>query len=330
VRALVHDRYGRATVLELREVEPPRHGDDEVLVRVLAAGVDPGVWHLMTGLPYLVRLGYGLRQPRTRIRGTDFAGRVEAVGARVTGLRPGDEVFGMCGGSFAEYAVARPRSLAPKPANVTFEQAAAVPTSGLTALQGLRDVGEMRAGQKVLVVGAAGGVGSFALQIGKALGAEVTGVCSTAKADLVRSLGAEHVVDYTREDFTRADRRYDVILDTAGNRPLSALRRALSPRGTLVIVGGEGGGRWFGGVDRQLRALLLSPFVRHRLRAFVATARAEDLLVLKDLIEAGTLAPVIERTYALAEVPAAVRHLEAGRARGKLVVAVAGGADGLR
>lgn len=323
MRAVVQDRYGPADVLELREVERPRQRDDEVLVRVHAAAVDPGVWHLMTGLPYLVRLGYGLRAPRSRVRGADLAGRVEAVGPGVTGLRPGDEVFGVCDGSFAEYAVARPRSLAPKPATLTFEEAAAVPTSGLTALQGLRDVGGVRAGHEVLVVGAAGGVGSFAVQIARALGAQVTGVCSGAKAELVRSLGARHVVDYTREDFTRAGRRYDVILDTAGNRPLSALRRALAPRGTLVVVGGEGGGRWIGGVDRQLRAMLLSPFVRQRLRAFVSTARSEDLAVLKDLIEDGKLAPVIERTYALAEVPTAVRHLEAGRARGKLVVAVA-------
>lgn len=323
MRAVVQDRYGPADVLELREVERPRQRDDEVLVRVHAAAVDPGVWHLMTGLPYLVRLGYGLRAPRSRVRGADLAGRVEAVGPGVTGLRPGDEVFGVCDGSFAEYAVARPRSLAPKPATLTFEEAAAVPTSGLTALQGLRDVGGVRAGHEVLVVGAAGGVGSFAVQIARALGAQVTGVCSGAKAELVRSLGARHVVDYAREDFTRAGRRYDVILDTAGNRPLSALRRALAPRGTLVVVGGEGGGRWIGGVDRQLRAMLLSPFVRQRLRAFVSTARSEDLAVLKDLIEDGKLAPVIERTYALAEVPTAVRHLEAGRARGKLVVAVA-------
>jgi NADPH:quinone reductase-like Zn-dependent oxidoreductase len=244
MKAIVQDSYGSADVLELREVERPEVGDDDLLLSVHAAGVDPGVWHLMTGLPYLVRvMGFGLRAPRTRVRGGDVAGRVEAFGRNVKGFRAGDEVFGVCDGSFAEYASAREEKLAPKPANLTFSQAAAVPTSASTALQGLRDGGGVQAGQKVLVIGAAGGVGSFAVQIARALGAEVAGVCSPTKVDLVRSLGAERVIDYTREDFAEGGQRYDVILDTAGNRPLSRLRRALAPRGTLVIVGGEGGGR---------------------------------------------------------------------------------------
>jgi NADPH:quinone reductase-like Zn-dependent oxidoreductase len=328
MKAIVQEKYGSADVLELGEIAPPAIGDGEVLVRVHAAGVDPGVWHLVTGLPYLVRvMGYGLRAPKARVPGMDVAGRVEAVGGGVTRFRAGDGVFGACHGSFAEHARAREDELAPKPANLTFEQAAAVPVSGLTALQGLRDQAGVRAGQRVLIIGAAGGVGSFAVQLAKAFGAEVTGVCSTAKLDLVRSLGADHVIDYTRGDFAQAGPSYDVILDTAGNRSPARQRRALAPRGTLVIVGGEGGDRWIGGMDRVIRALLLSPFVRQRLRFFIATVRKQDLLFLKELIEAGKLTPVIDRTYALGEVPEAVRRLGQGHARGKIVITVHG-ADG--
>jgi NADPH:quinone reductase-like Zn-dependent oxidoreductase len=324
MKAVVQGTYGSPDVLELTDIGRPVVGDGDVLVRVHAAGVDPGVWHLMTGMPYLVRvMGYGLRTPKVGIRGRDVAGRVEAVGDNVTQVQPGAEVFGICDGSFAEYVSARPDKLAPKPANLSFEQAAAVPISGLTALQALRDTGTVQPGQKVLVIGAAGGVGSFAVQLAKAFGAEVTGVCSTTKVDLVRSLGAAAVIDYTREGFADGARRWDLIVDTGGRRSLSHLRRALAPRGTLVIVGGEGGGRWLGGFDRQiLRAPLLSALVRQRLRPFISKERREDLVVLKELIEAGKVTPVIDRTYSLSEVPEAIRYLEAGHARGKIVIRV--------
>ena len=295
-----------------------------MLLRVHGAGVDQGVWHVMAGLPYLVRvMGFGLRSPKRPVLGQEVAGRVEAVGANVTGVQPGDEVFGSCDGSFAEYALAESKRLAPKPANLTFEQAAAVPVSGCAALQGLRDSGEVRAGQRVLVIGASGGVGTFAVQLAKAFGAEVTGVCSTAKTDFVRSIGADHVVDYTREDFADGRERYDVVLDTGGNRSLSELRRTLAPRGTLVIVGGEGGGRWTGGFGRQIfRAPLLSLFVGQKLRPLISTERTEDLLVLKELIEAGKVTPVVDRTYPLGEAADAIRHLRDGAVRGKLVLTV--------
>jgi len=323
MKAIVQDSYGSADVLQLRDVDEPTVGDEDVLLRVRAAGVDPGVWHLMTGLPYLVRImGFGLSRPKARVLGMDVAGRVEAVGARVTRFRPGDEVFGACNGSFAEYACAKEDNLADRPPSLPPERAAVVATSGLTALQGLRDAGKVQPGHKVLIIGAAGGVGTFAVQLARAFGAEVTGVCSTTKLDLVRSLGADDVIDHTREDFADGARRYDLILDAAGNRPLSRLRRALAPRGTLVIVGGEAGGRWLGGVDRQLRALLLSPFLSQKLRPMLAAVRREDLQVLKELIEAGKVAPVIDRTYPLAEAAAAIRHLEGGKARGKVVLSV--------
>ena len=326
MKAIVQDTYGSPDVLELRDIAMPVVGDDEVLVRVHAAGVDPGVWHLMSGLPYLVRImGYGLRKPKVRIRGRDVAGRVEAVGKNVTGFHPGDEVFGICEGSFAEYARAQVDKLAPKPAKLSFEQAATVPISGLTALQGLRDTGKVQPGQKVLIIGAAGGVGSFAVQLAKTFGAEVTGVCSTGKVDLVRSIGADHVIDYTREDFADGVPRYDLILDTAGNRSLSHLRRALAPKGTLVIVGGEGGGRWLGGFDRQiLRAPMLSPFVSQTLRPLISKERRKDLVVLTELIEAGKVTPIIDGTHPLSEVPEAIRYLERGHARGKVVITVSG------
>jgi NADPH:quinone reductase-like Zn-dependent oxidoreductase len=324
MKAIVQDRYGSADVLGRGDVDVPVPKDDEVLLRVHAAGVEPGVWHLMTGMPYLVRLlGYGLRRPKVRVRGRDVAGRVEAVGKDVTEFRPGDEVFGICEGSFAEYACARADKLVPKPANLTFEQAAVVPISGLTALQGVRDRGQVQPGQRVLVIGAAGGVGSFAVQLAKAFGAEVTGVCSTTKADLVRSIGADQVIDYTREDFADGTRHWDLILDTAGNRSLSRLQRALAPKGTLVLVGGEGGGRWLGGFERQLFwAPMRSPFVGQKLRSLASKERKEDLQTLRELIEAGKVTPVIDRTYPLAEAPEAIRYLAQGHPRGKVAVTV--------
>ncbi len=325
MRAIVQDVYGSADVLELRDIDRPPIGDDEVLVQVRAAGVDPGVWHLMTGEPYLLRaMGFGLRKPKVAVRGRDLAGVVEAVGAQVTRFRPGDEVYGTCeGGSFAEYAAAAQQRLASKPANASFEQAAAVPISGVTALQGVRDCGRVQPGHQVMVIGAAGGVGSFAVQIAKASGATVTGVCSTAKADLVRSLGADDVIDYTHDEIDRDGGRYDVVVDTAGNRPLSLLRRAMTPHGTLVLVGGEhGGGPLLGGFDRQFRAPLVSMFVGQRLRGLVAKERAEDLDAMTRLIESRAVTPVIDRTYALADAPDAIRYLAGGHATGKVVVTV--------
>ena len=323
MKAIVHDEYGSADGLELRDIDMPKIGDDEVLVRVHAAGVDRGVWHVMTGLPYPIRLaGYGLRAPKTPVLGADLAGVVEAVGNDVTRFQPGDEVFGIGKGSYAEHAIAREDKLAPKPANLTFEQAAVVAISGLTALQGVRDHGKVRPGQKVLIIGASGGVGTYAVQIAKSFGAEVTAVCSTTKVDMVRSLGADHVIDYTNEDFVARGQRYDVILDIGGNSSLSRLRRALTPKGTLVITGGETDGRWLGGTDRQLRALMLSPFVGQKLGTFISSENANDLIVLKDLIEAGKVTPVTDRTYSLSEAPDAIRYIEEGRARGKVAITI--------
>jgi NADPH:quinone reductase-like Zn-dependent oxidoreductase len=323
MKAIVQDRYGSTDVLELRDIEKPTAGDDDILVRVLAAGVDPGVWHLMTGLPYLVRvMGFGLRRPRTRIRGVDAAGTVEAVGKNVTRFEVGDPVYGTCDGSFAEYACAEAESFAPKPANLSFEQAAAVPVSGTTALNGLRNAGKLQPGQNVLIIGAAGGVGTHAVQLAKAFGGVVTGVCSTSKAELVWDIGADDVIDYTREDFTDGTRRFDLILDTAGRRPLSRLRRALEPQGTLVIVGGEGGDRWLGGFQRGIFAPLRSLFSEQELLGLISKESQQDLLTLKDLIEAGKLTPVIDRTYPLREAPHAIRYLEQGHARGKVVLTV--------
>jgi NADPH:quinone reductase-like Zn-dependent oxidoreductase len=321
MQAITQDRYGEAgDVLRLEEIARPAIGDEDVLLRVHAAGVDQGVWHLMTGLPYPVRLACGIRAPKTQVRGREVAGRVEATGSAVTALRVGDEVFGIADGSFAQYASARPGKLAPKPANLTFAQAAAVPVSALTALQAVRDRGRVQAGQKVLVIGASGGVGTFAVQIAKAAGAEVTGVSSTAKLDLVRSLGADHVIDYARDDITAGGQRYDVIIDTGGNRPLSQLRRALTPRGTLVIVGSETGGRWLGGSDRQLRALMLSPFTSQRLTTLICSENTQDLQALTELIESGQVRPVIDRTYPLSQIPQAIQYLRDGHAQGKVVV----------
>ena len=323
MKAIVQDRYGSADVLEFRDIEDPVVGDGDVLVRVHAAGCGPDVWHLMTGMPYMARLAIGFRRPKLGVRGWDVAGTVEAVGASVTGLRPGDEVMGTAEGSFAELAITQPDKLVPKPTGLTFEQAAAVPVSGTTALRAVRDEGKVQPGQKVLIVGAAGGVGTLAVQIAKTYGAEVTGVCSTSKADLVRSIGADDVIDYTREDFTDGSRRWDAIVDSAGRRPLSQLRRALTPKGTLVIVGGDGGGHWTGGFFRgMLRAPVVSLFVGQKLGGLNSKVKQEDLVALKELIEAGKVTPVIDRTYPLIEAPDAIRYLAEGHARGKIIITV--------
>jgi NADPH:quinone reductase-like Zn-dependent oxidoreductase len=323
MKAIVHHTYGSAGLLELRDVDKPEIADDEVLVRVHAAGVSRGDWHVMTGLPYPIRLaGYGLRAPKTPVLGMDVAGVVEAVGKDVTRFQPGDEVFGIGTGAFAEFARVAEDKLAGKPANLTFEQAAVVATSGLTALQGLRDHGRVGPGDKVLILGGSGGVGTFAVQLAKAFGAEVTAVCSTTKVDMVRSLGADNVIDYTRDDFAQREQHYDVILDIGGNSSLSRLRHVLSPKGTLVIAGGETDGRWLGGSDRQIRAMLLSPFVSQKLGTFICSENHEDMLVLKELIEKGDVTPVIDRTYPLSETPKAIRYLEDGHVRGKVVITV--------
>jgi NADPH:quinone reductase-like Zn-dependent oxidoreductase len=323
MKAIVQDRYGSADVLEFRDIEAPVPGPEDVLVRVHAAGCGPDVWHLMTGMPYMARLAIGLREPKLKVLGWDVAGTVDAVGANVTSFRPGDDVMGQAKGSFAELVIAKADGLVPKPSGLSFEQAAALPVSGVTALRAIDDEGHVQPGQTVLVIGAAGGVGSLAVQIAKARGATVTGVSSGSKADLVRSLGADDVIDYTREDFTDGSRHWGVIIDTAGRRPLSALRRALSPKGTLVIVGGDGGGEWTGGFFRgMLRAPIVSLFVGQRLRGLATKITQEDLAALAGLVEAGTVKPVIDRTYPLIEAPDAIRYLAEGHARGKIVITV--------
>jgi NADPH:quinone reductase-like Zn-dependent oxidoreductase len=324
MKAIVQATYGTeaAAVLRVAEITSPTIRDDEVLVRVAAAGVDMGTWHCMTGVPYAMRLaGFGVRRPKASNPGRAFAGTVEGVGNDVADFKPGQEVYGTCDGSFAQYIAARPSMIARKPENLSFDEAAAVPISASTALQAVRKA-HVAAGQRVVIVGASGGVGSFAVQIAKALGAEVTGVCSTDKVDLVRSLGADHVVDYTRDDFTNGKVRYDVIIDTGGNRRLSDLRRALTKNGTLIIVGGETGGRWVGGFSRSLRAAVLSPVVSQTLAMLTSTENAEDLNVLRDLIESGQIAPAIDRTFPLTEVPLAIQQLQGGGARGKFVIAI--------
>src|SRR5688500_3089792 len=323
MQAVVQDRYGPdpEAVLRLAEIDKPIPSADEVLVRVHASSVDRGTWHIMAGLPYPIRLaGFGLRRPKYANPGRCLAGTVEAVAAGVTGFAPGDEVYGSGNASFAEYAAARVDKLAPLPANLTFDQAAAVPISAVTALQGLRDRGRVEPGHKVLIVGASGGDGTFAVQIAKALGAEVTGVCSTAKVDLFRSLGSDHVIVCTAEAI--AGRRYDVVLDTGGHRSLRRLRRTLTPRGTLVIVGSETGGRWLGGFDRTIRAMLLSPFVSQTLAPLASSENSADLIVLTGLIESGQVTPVHDRTYPLGRGSVAIRHKQYGKSRGKLVVSV--------
>jgi NADPH:quinone reductase-like Zn-dependent oxidoreductase len=322
MQAVVQYRYGHADALQLAGIPQPGITDDEVLLRVHAAGLDRGTWHLMTGRPYLGRLAFGLRRPTNIVPGQDVAGTVVAVGSAVTRFSVGEEVFGFGRGTFAQYAAAREDKLAAKPKNQSFTQAAVVPVSAGTALQALSDHGRVAPAQQVLVIGASGGVGSYAVQIAKAIGAVVTGVASTEKLDLVRSLGADHVIDYTRTDFADGPARYDLIVDIAGNPTLTRLRRALTPTGTLVIVGGEDGGDFSGGMNRQLRALALSPFVRQRLTMFIAKQRASDLERLTELIEAGMLIPHIDRTYPLDQVPDAMRHLETRKVRGKIAITV--------
>ncbi len=320
MRAIIQRGYGKPNVFSFAEIEPPAIAANEVLVQVGAAGVDRGTWHVMTGRPYPARLFLGLRTPRQRVPGLDLAGVVVATGADVTRFRPGDEVFGIGQGSFAEFSSALEAKLVHKPATITFEHAAALSISGLTALQGLTDVGKLKSGQRVLILGASGGVGTFAVQIALALGAEVTGVCSTVKLDLIRSIGAHHVIDYTREDPVSGTTRYDLILDIGGSRSLRQLRKALTPTGTLVIVGGEGGDRLTGGLGRNLRAALLTPFIGQRLTAFISREDLSSMQRLAEFVERGEVTPVVDRTYPLDDVAGALRHLEGGHARGKLVI----------
>jgi 2-desacetyl-2-hydroxyethyl bacteriochlorophyllide A dehydrogenase len=315
MKAIVQDVYGEADVLKFADVDRPEPGPGELLVEVRAAGVDPGTWHMMAGLPLIGRPAMGWGKPKQRVRGLELAGRVAAAGEGVTGFAPGDEIFGTAWGAFAEYVIVRADHVTRKPANLTFEQAAAVPISACTALQALRKKPDAR---RVLVIGAGGGVGTYAVQLAKARGAHVTGVCSTAKADLVRELGAD-VIDYTSQEVTGT---YDLILDIAGNRGLGTLRRLLTADGTLVFVGGEDGGRWLGGMQRVLGALLISPFLKQNLRGLFATEPVADLEQLRELIEAGTVTPVLDRTFPLAGAADAIRYLRAGKARGKLVVVV--------
>lgn len=317
MRAIVFDRYGSPDVLQLKEIDVPVPEDNQVLVRVQAASVNPLDWHRMRGQPYLMRAGEGLTKPKNDGLGADLAGRVEAVGKDVSQFQPGDEVFGMSIRTLAEYASVSEEGLVLKPANLTMEQAAAVPVGAITALQGLRDKGELQLGQKVLINGAAGGVGTFAVQIAKSIGAEVTGVCSTRNVEMVRSIGADDVIDYTREDFTRGGNLYDLIFDCAGNRSFSDCRRVLKPKGILVVVGA---------FDRPLlravKALLISPFVSQKLVPFLSKRSKEDLILLKELIESGKVSPVIDRRYPLSEVPEAMGYLEARHARGKVVITI--------
>ncbi len=323
MRAVVQHRYGPADVLVLEEIGIPALGDDEVLIRVHAAGVNYADHVFMRGVPCIMRLLAGLRRPRHGVRGSDVAGTVTEVGANVTDLRPGDEVFGSCdifiGGAFAEYARAPRGKVVAKPAMVTFEQAASVALAAVTALQALRDKALVRPGQQVLINGASGGVGTFAVQIAKALGAEVTGVCSTRNTGLVRSIGADAVIDYTRDDFTRGTQRFDVILDNVANHRLSHCRRALTSKGTLVPSANTRG-RWLGGIGRTIQAKVMSPFVPQRIRPFVAAVNHDDLVTLAELLESGKITPVIDRTYPLSEVPEAIRYFEEGHARGKIVI----------
>ena len=319
----MQEGFGSADALRLRDVKPPVPGAGEVLIRVRAAGCGPDVWHLITGLPYFVRVVPQFRKLSRGVRGRDAAGTVEAVGSNVTEFNPGDQLMGIVEGSFAELAVGRADKLVPKPERLTFEQAAAVPISGITAVQAIHDEGKAEPGQRILVVGAAGGVGTLAVQVAKAAGAHVTGVCSSSKGELVRSIGADDVIDYTREDFADGNQHWDLIVDTAGRRSLSHLRRALTPKGTLVIVGGEGGNRWTGGFFRGvLRAPLFSLLVGQRLLAINAEERKDTLVQLAELIERGEVTPVIDRSYPLADAAEAVRHLEEGHAAGKIVVII--------
>ena len=323
MRAVTQRSYGSADVLELTSIERPAIAADQVLIAVEAAGLDRGVWHLMTGMPYLIRiLGYGLTKPKNPVLGMDVAGRVVAVGERVTRFAPGDEVFGIARGSFAEFTVADESKLAHKPENVTFEEAAVSTISGITALQALTTVGRAEPGQHVLVIGASGGVGSFAVQLAKALGATVTGVAGPTKLDAVRAMGADHVIDYTSSQIDQDGRRYDLIIDIGGRNKLSRLRRALTPTGTLVIVGGEDGGRLAGGIGRQLRALLISPFTRQRLTMFMSDESVENITLLAGHLAGGTVSPVIAGRFGLETVSAAITALEAGTLTGKAVITI--------
>ena len=325
MKAIVYCDYG-LTNLKLENVERPVPNDDQILVRVRAASVNPYDWHFIEGTPYIMRMmGVGLRKPKDTRVGVDFAGTVEAVGKNVTQFKPGDDVFGGKGGAFAEYVCRRAEgAVALKPANITFEQAASVNIAGITALQALRDKGKVEPGQKVLINGASGGVGTFAVQIAKSYGAEVTGVCSTRNLDLVRSLGADHVIDYTKEDFAKSEQRYDVILDNVPNHSLSECRRILTPNGKYVMIGGGGpnDSRWVGPFGRVIHTLVLSPFISQKMGMMMADANQKDLTVLADMMQTGKLKPVIDRTYKLDQVPDAIRYLEEGHARGKVIIAV--------
>ena len=322
MKAIVYTEYGAPDVLHFAEVAKPAPKDDEVLIRVHAASVNPIDWHFMRGTPYVMRAGTGLRRPKVTRLGVDVAGQVEAVGKGVTQFRPGDGVFGACRGAFAEYVCAPERAQVPKPDNMTFEQAAAVPVAAISALQALRDKGRVKQGCRVLINGAAGGVGTFAVQIARVLWADVTGVCSTGNVGMVRSIGAHRVMDYTREDFTRSGQRYDVILDTVGNHSLSDCRRALVAGGTLVLVGGPNKGSWLGPLTGMLNAVVLSRFVSQRLLPFLARLNKDDLMALRGFLEAGKVAPVIDRTFPLNDVPGAIRYLEGGHAKGKVVISM--------
>jgi NADPH:quinone reductase-like Zn-dependent oxidoreductase len=320
MRAIVYTEYGPPDVLQLTEVARPTPKDNEVLIKIRAASINPLDWHFMRGTPKVMRMMTGLRKPRFAGLGVDVAGQVEAVGKNVTGFHPGDEVFGTCKGAFAEYGCAAEGALVLKPANVTFEQAAAVPVAATTALQGLRDKGRIQRGQRVLINGAAGGVGTFAVQIARVYGADVTGVCSTRNVDMVLSIGANHVIDYTKENFTESGQRYDLILDSVGNHSLSDSRRALTTEGTLLLVGGPDTGGWLGPLPGVLKVVVLSWFVSHTLRPFLARLSKKDLIVLQELLAAGKVTPVIDRSYPLSDVAGAIRYLEEGHARGKVVI----------
>jgi len=319
MKAIAQDRYGSADVLELKDIDMPVVGNDEVLVRVRAASVNALDWHFMRGSPVIARLAFGMRRPKPVVRGRDMAGQVEAVGRDVEQFKAGDEVFGCCDGAFAEHVCSQADSFVHKAANVTFEEAAATGVAALTALQGLRDIGRVQAGQKVMIIGASGGVGTFAVQIAKSFGAEVTAVCSTRNVDLVRSIGADNVIDYTREDFTRAGRKYDCIFQVAGTHSPLQLRKALTPTGTLGLSSGMGR---MAGLDRIFKALVSAPFVSQSMRTWVSDENQEDLLVLKELIESGTVTPVIDRTYSLIDAPEAIRYVEEGHTQGKVVITV--------
>ncbi len=320
MKAIVYSNYGSPDVLKCEGIEKPTAGDDEVLIKVRAASVNPVDWHFMRGTPYFVRILAGLRKPKITRLGVDVAGQVEAVGRNVTQFKPGDEVFGSCRGAFAEYACTSESALVTKPNNVTFEQAASVPVAAFTALQGLRDKGQIQPGQKVLINGAAGGVGTFAVQIAKWFGADVTGVCSTRNVDMVRSIGADRVIDYTREDFTKSGQRYDLIFDSVGNHSLLACRRVLNPKGIYIQVGGPSGRWMIGPLARAITAPVLSRFVSQKLSMVLARSSKEDLTIMHDLLKAGKVTPVIDKRYTLSEVPQAIRYLEEGHARGKVVI----------